>query len=96
MRLHHFVPAVLALTLAFGAGAQGTPTDGEVLRVDPATQRITLKHGEIRSLDMPPMRMLYQVRDPAMLDKLRPGDKVRFTADKINGAYTVTSIEVVK
>ena len=95
MRRNRFLLASLALSAAFGAFAQVTPTEGEVIKVDPATRRITLKHGEIRSLDMPPMKMLYQVRDPALLDKVKPGDKVKFTADKIQGAYTITSLEVL-
>jgi Cu(I)/Ag(I) efflux system protein CusF len=88
----------LALTLmaASALAAEPTPAEGEVRRVNPAGQEITLKHGEIRNLDMPPMTMVFKVKDPAQLDKLKAGDKVRFTADQINGAYTVLSIETVK
>jgi Cu/Ag efflux protein CusF len=77
------------------AWAQAT-TEGEVRKVDTAQQKITLKHGEIKNLDMPPMNMVFQIRDPAMLSQVKAGDKVRFTADKIGGAYVVTSIEVMK
>nr|WP_291121669.1 copper-binding protein [Hydrogenophaga sp.] len=62
-------------------------------KVDTAAGKITLKHGEIRNLDMPPMTMVFQARDPALLGKVKAGDKVRFTADKVNGAYTVMSLE---
>ena len=82
-------------TAAVVAWAQAT-TEGEVRKVDIAQQKITLKHGEIKNLDMPPMNMVFQVRDPAMLSQVKAGDKIRFTADKIGGAYIVTSIEVVK
>lgn len=68
-------------------------SEAEVRKVDTAAGKITLKHGEIRNLDMPPMTMVFQARDPALLGKVKAGDKVRFTADKVNGAYTVMSLE---
>jgi Cu(I)/Ag(I) efflux system protein CusF len=69
-------------------------TDGEVRRVDKENKKITLKHGELKTLGMPPMTMVFQVRDPAMLDKVKPGDKVRFAADKAEGgSYVVTELE---
>ena len=70
-------------------------TEGEVRRVDARAQTVTLKHGEIKNLDMPPMTMVFQVSDPALLGKVKAGDKVRFTADKVNGTYTVLSLEVM-
>jgi Cu/Ag efflux protein CusF len=73
--------------------ATGDMTDGEVRKVDTAAGKISLKHGEIKNLDMPPMTMVFQVSDPALLGKVKAGDKVRFTAMQVNGAYTVTSIE---
>ena len=43
------------------------------------------------------MTMVFQVRDPAMLDKVKPGDKVRFAADKAEGGgYVVTELEAAK
>ena len=65
----------------------------EVRRVDKAAGKVALKHGEIKNLDMPPMSMVFQVRDPALLDKLKPGDKIRFSAEKSEGAFVVTAIE---
>ena len=85
----------LALGLAVGAAlaAEPTPAEGEVRRVNPAGQEITLKHGEIKNLDMPPMTMVFKVKDVTLLDKVQVKDKVRFTVDRINGAYIVLSIE---
>ena len=71
-------------------------TEAEVRKVDLDAKKITLKHGEIRNLEMPPMTMVFQVKDPAVLAQVKQGDKVRFTAEKVNGAYTVTSIEPAK
>jgi Cu/Ag efflux protein CusF len=70
--------------------------DGEVRRVDKDAKKITLRHGEIKSLDMPPMTMVFQVSNPALLDKVQVGDKVRFKAEKAGGAYTITEIQAVK
>ena len=66
--------------------------DGEVLKVDKGAGKLTLKHGPIPSLDMPKMTMVFRVKDPAMLDQVKPGDRVRFAADKIGGQYTVVGI----
>lgn len=71
-------------------------TDGEVRRVDKDAQKIILRHGPIKNLDMPAMTMVFQVNDAALLDKVNTGDKVKFSAEKIGGAYIVTEIEVAK
>jgi Cu/Ag efflux protein CusF len=68
-------------------------TDGEVRKVDKDAKKLTIKHGPIQNLDMPAMTMVFQVKDPAMLDRVKAGDKVKFSAEKIGGAYTVTWIE---
>ncbi|MFN0164215.1 MAG: copper-binding protein [Burkholderiales bacterium] len=70
--------------------------DGEVRKIDKERGRITLKHGEIKSLDMAPMTMVFRVKDPAMLDQVKEGDKIGFTAEKVGGQFTVMSIEARK
>jgi Cu/Ag efflux protein CusF len=72
------------------------PTDGEVRKVDKANGRITLKHGEIKNLGMAPMAMQFEVRDRALIDKLKAGDKVRFKAAFEGGKYFVTEIQLAK
>jgi len=67
--------------------------DGEIRKVDRDAKKITIKHGPIKSLDMPAMTMVFQVKDPAMLDQVKAGDKVKFDAEKLGGAFTVTKIE---
>ncbi|MGC1172429.1 copper-binding protein [Polaromonas sp.] len=84
------------LTSAAFAQAALPATEAEVRKVDKDAGKITLKHGEIKNLDMPAMSMVFQVKDKALLDKVKAGDKVSFTADKIDGAYTVLSIEPSK
>lgn len=85
---------VLGLGVALSVSAQ--PVDGEVKKIDTDAGKITLKHGEIKNLDMPAMQMSFRVSDPSWLKTLQVGDKVRFSADKVNGQFTVTAIEVRK
>ena len=65
-------------------------------KIDEAQGKITLKHGEIRSLDMPPMTMVFQVKDVTLLDKVKAGDKIRFAAEKLDSGYVVTDIQAAK
>lgn len=86
--------SLLAALAASGAWAQATElSSGEVRKVDKAASKITIKHGEIKNLEMPPMTMVFQVRDPALLDKAKVGDKVRFAAEQKEGALVVTALE---
>lgn len=70
--------------------------DGEVRKIDKDANKITIKHGAIKNLDMPPMTMVFQVKDPAMLEKVQKGDKVKFKAAMAGSAMIVTEIEAVK
>ncbi len=67
-------------------------TEGEVRKVDRETKKITLRHGPILNLGMPAMAMVFQVSDPAMLEQVKAGDQVMFTAEKTGGVYVVTHI----
>lgn len=78
---------------AASAATAASLADGEVRKVDTAAGKITLRHGEIRSIDMPPMTMVFAVSDPALLQGRQVGEKVRFAAERRNGAYVVTHIE---
>jgi Cu(I)/Ag(I) efflux system periplasmic protein CusF len=71
-------------------------TDGEVRKIDKDTKKITLKHAEIKSLDMPAMTMVFQVKNPALLDAVKPGDKVKFAVEMVGTAMVVTEISVVR
>jgi Cu/Ag efflux protein CusF len=88
--MRRYAPAVLLALAALAAQAQSI--DGEVRKIDKAQGKITLKHGEIKNLDMPPMTMVFRVKDPGMLERVAVGDKVRFDAAKVDGQYTVTAI----
>lgn len=88
---------LFSLLLAIGvvvspALADGDMVKGEVVKVDKAAGKVTLKHGPIKKLDMEGMTMVFRVADPAMLDKVKAGDHIEFEADRVNGAITVTKI----
>ena len=68
-------------------------TDGEIRKVDKDSKKITIKHAEIKSLDMPAMTMVFQVKDPAMLDKVQSGDKVKFKVIKSDSGFVVTELQ---
>ncbi len=74
----------------------GTMSQGEVRKVDKETKKITLKHGPIPNIDMPPMTMVFHVSDPAMLDQVKKGDKVKFSVAKVGDNLTITKIEPEK
>ncbi|HSQ82446.1 MAG TPA: copper-binding protein [Casimicrobiaceae bacterium] len=76
-----------------GMAAEGNAmTDGEIRKVDREAGKITIRHGEIRNLDMPAMTMVFRVGDPAMLDQVKPGDRVRFHAEDVAGVLVVTAL----
>jgi Cu(I)/Ag(I) efflux system protein CusF len=70
-------------------------TDGEVRKIDKELGKLTLRHGPMPNLDMPAMTMIFRMADPKQLEGLKEGDKVKFDAEKVNGAFTVTTIQVV-
>jgi Cu/Ag efflux protein CusF len=71
-------------------------TEGEVRKIDKDNKKITIKHGEIKNLNMPPMTMVFVAVDPSMLDKVHAGDKVRFKASEEGGKLMVTEIQAAK
>jgi len=92
------VPVHAQTAAAPAAASPGTTelTEAEVRKVDKENKKITLKHGAIKTLDMPPMTMVFQVTDPKMLDKVKTGDKIRFAASNDGGKFTVTEIQPAK
>ena len=90
----------LLACVALAAGALASPlaraqlpqTAGEIVKIDRPAARVTLRHGEIKNLDMPPMTMVFRVREARMLDGVAVGDRVRFVVEKVDGNFTVTSL----
>src|SRR5512144_2076651 len=78
---------------ATAAGKSAELYGAEVRKVDKEASKITLKHEAMPNLDMPPMTMVFRVSDPKLLDQVKAGDKVRFSAQKVGGQLTVTQIE---
>jgi Cu(I)/Ag(I) efflux system protein CusF len=91
--------AFLLTGLASAQPAPAEPTamaDGEVRKVDKEARKLTIRHGPLPALDMPPMTMVFGVQDAAMLEQVQVGEKVRFVAEKIEGRFVVTRIEAGK
>lgn len=91
------LPAMLAVFMLAGApslaSAQEAMATGTVTKVDKAAGKITIDHGPLESLDMPAMKMVFRAGDEAMLDQVKEGDEIRFTAERVRGQLTVTEIE---
>lgn len=71
-------------------------SEGEITRWDARTLKVTIRHGEIKNLGMPPMTMVFRVQEASLIGTLQPGDKVRFMAEQVNGAYTITRMEAAR
>lgn len=91
-----FTMAMPVLAQQANPAVSAEMTEGEVRKVDKDNKKITIKHGEIKHLEMPPMTMVFQVKDPALLDKVQAGDKVRFKVEQSAGAMVVTEISASK
>lgn len=76
--------------------AAAPQSDGEVRKIDREQGKLTLRHGPLDNLGMPGMTMVFKASDPKMLDGLKEGDKLKFTAEKLNGVFTVTALQVVQ
>lgn len=72
--------------------AAADTAEGEIKKVDKDGKKLTIKHGELKNMGMGAMTMVFRVKDPAMLDQVKAGDKVKFTVEKVNGALTVTAL----
>ena len=89
-----FAAAALALLATVAAHAQATLAEGEVTKVDAKQGKMTVRHGPIPSLERTDgMTMVFRVKDDAMLEQVKPGDKIAFDAARVNGALTITVLE---
>jgi Cu/Ag efflux protein CusF len=100
--MKRLIPLLAALAIAAPLYAEPvTPpaaqasvmSEGVVRKIDAANAKITLKHGPLVNLDMPPMTMVFRVQSPELLNAVKVGDKVKFHVEDINGAFTVTAIQ---
>lgn len=80
--------------VAASSSASAAMSEGEVKKVDKSAGKVTIKHGPLKNLDMPGMTMAFRVKDPAMLDQVKAGDKINFVADKSGEQFVVTKIQV--
>lgn len=92
----HADPKQDPLRLAQTNASVAPMSDGEVRKIDKEAGKITIKHGPLANLEMPGMTMVFRVKDPAMLDQVKEGDRIKFVAERMNGALTVTQMEPAK
>lgn len=83
-----------ALACASPAWAATEWVRGEVVKLDPARSRITLKHAAIKLVKMAAMTMPFKVRDAALLEPLKVGERVRFEVLEYDSELIVQAIEV--
>jgi Cu/Ag efflux protein CusF len=95
MKLNNVI-AGLSIVIFASIADSADMTDGEIRKIDMDNKKITIKHGEIKNLDMPGMIMVFQVKDPAFLDQVKKGDKVRFKVEKSGTAFVINEIHVMK
>ena len=83
----------VALIVSAGAAFADTHiTNGTVTKIDTKWNKVTVDHEELKNLDMPAMKMVFQVAEPEMLEKLSEGQSIQFAADRVNGKLTITEI----
>jgi Cu(I)/Ag(I) efflux system periplasmic protein CusF len=75
------------------ASASNAMSAGEVKKVDKSAAKMTIKHGPLENIGMGAMTMVFRVKDAAMLDQVKVGDKIRFVAEEPNGQLTVTQLQ---
>ena len=100
--MKNLIPLLAALAIATPLYAEPVTSsavvvspmsEGVVRKIDASNSKLTLRHGPIANLDMPPMTMVFRVQSPELLNAIKVGDVVKFHAETINGAYTVTAIQ---
>ncbi len=95
MRKAPFIAAIM-LAIPTAVLAQASMVDGQVTKVDAAENKITVRHGPIKNLDMDGMTMVFRVKDPAMTNQVKAGDQIKFEADRIDGQVTITKMQKSK
>jgi Cu/Ag efflux protein CusF len=86
--------AAAALVLGISAPAIAAEyTKGEITKVDEKAKKITIKHGELKNLEMPAMTMVFAVANDAMIGKAKVGQKVEFVAERVKGKITVVEMK---
>jgi Cu(I)/Ag(I) efflux system periplasmic protein CusF len=88
--------AAMLLAIPSAVMAQASMADGQVTKVNAKENKITVRHGPIKSLDMDAMTMVFRVKDPAMTKQVKAGDKIKFEAERVDGQITITKMQKSK
>ena len=100
--MQNFKQMLWAVLMAFSvlcgvaahADAELVMAEGVVRKLDVDNRKITIKHGEIKNLDMPGMTMVFRLQEKINIDSLKSGDKVLFHVEKLDGSYTITELQL--
>lgn len=94
MKILSVIAALMLSATASLAGGHGEMATGTITKVDTQWNKLTIDHGPLENLEMPAMKMVFEVADPAMLEGLSEGTEIRFNADRVSGKITVTELEI--
>ena len=89
---HIILAGLIGSFAALSLAADHDMTEGEIKKIDKDNKKLTIKHGDIKNLDMPGMTMVFKVKDPAMVDAVKVGDKVRFVVENSATGFVVTEL----
>lgn len=100
--MQNFKQMLWAVLMAFSvlcgvaahADAELVMAEGVVRKLDVDNRKITIKHGEIKNLDMPGMTMVFRLQEKINIESLKSGDKVLFHVEKLDGGYTITELQL--
>jgi len=79
--------------MGHGQATEMAWTEGTVKKINTDAGKVTLSHGPLANLEMPAMTMVFRVKEPAWLNRMKPGDRIRFVAERLDGALTVTEFQ---
>lgn len=91
----HEAPVITPVAASSAAADSQELSEGEVTRWDARSQKVTLRHGELKNLAMPPMTMVFKLQEASLGSQIKVGEKVRFRAEQVNGAFVVTHLEAI-
>jgi Cu(I)/Ag(I) efflux system periplasmic protein CusF len=93
MKLTTLIASTVIAFATMGTAWAAEMVDGTIKKIDAAQNKITIKHAPLKALDMPSMTMVFAAGEGVDLSKLKPGQKIKFAADRVNGRITLTAVE---
>lgn len=92
-KIFSLTAALMLVTGAAIAEGDHLMSNGTVTKIDTKWNKITIDHGPLENLDMPAMKMAFELADAGMLEGLSEGIQISFLAERVNGKLTVTELQ---